>query len=203
MNRRRIAVVCAIALFLYVGFTLRLGRRSSRVAPVEVPSSVIAPMIVERTPPRSRPVDPPRRESVLPAPVAAAQEPPVVPADQMPRLTALRAPSDPELARLELRKLNAPGIDGRFHDMYLQLGLSAEEQQRFRDIRLDRNEQSAALFRKAAQREETKDRESLQVVADVVNDHAKPDYEAALVAAFGKERAEAIIAFEKLPYRRP
>ncbi len=120
-----------------------------------------------------------------------------------PRLSLFTPlPADPEEARQQVRNLNRPGVRMTYSPFYQKRGFTPEERTRFEELALDNTERGSALFKKAAAQSATQDRESLQTLAEVVNDQNHATLGALVRDAFGDKAGEEFQRFqETLPLR--
>lgn len=118
-------------------------------------------------------------------------------------LQATPATTDPEQARQQLRNLNRPGVRTTYSPFYRKLGLTTEGSNRFDELVPDNTERGSALFKKAAAQSSARDRESLQTVAEVVQDQSRASLGSLVSGAFGDKIGGEFHRFQETMALRP
>jgi RNA polymerase sigma factor (sigma-70 family) len=121
------------------------------------------------------------------------------------QLSLSRTPptTDPEQARQQTRNLNRPGVRLTYSPFYQKLGLTPEERNRFDELVLDNTERGSALFKKAAAQSPARDRESLQTIAEVINDQNHASLGTLVSDAFGDKIGGEFKRFQETMALRP
>ncbi len=123
---------------------------------------------------------------------------------QEPRMSFFTAASaDPGQARQQLRNLNRPAVSQSYSPFCRKLGFTPEERVRFDELALDNKERSSALFKKAAASSATQDRDSLQTLAEVVNDQNYETLGSLVRDTFGEKVGEEFQRFQETMSLRP
>jgi hypothetical protein len=103
-------------------------------------------------------------------------------------------------ARKRLRERNGPVVDAAYGALYRQLGWTAEQREKFKELKLDVDEQTSKLFKAATEAEKARnpgaDRAALQDVADATFAQARADLTQAVRNSFGDDAAQAMEHFQ-------
>lgn len=111
--------------------------------------------------------------------------------------------TDPAEARQQVRNLNRPGVRTTYSPFCQKLGLTPEQRARFDELVLDNTERGSALFKQAAAQSSTQDRDSLQTVAEVINEQNHAPLGLSVRDAFGDTLGGEFQRFQETMPLRP
>ena len=112
-------------------------------------------------------------------------------------LSASPTPASAEERRQQQRNLSRPDVRQYYQSFFRNMGFSSEQSERFTELMLDNEERTEKLFQNAAAKTSTKDRESMQLVRDVVREQGQADQIALVRGEFGEPVGDAFARYQE------